>query len=233
LPDLPGWDSLEAVTRYHGWAEIIGIVVLALLVLSEVAAYRYGHRKDELATRQQEASDKRHDEEMARLHAETEASKARAAEAELRIKRLEPRNLNWSTFVTALRGTPSSPVDILYFADDFDSMMLAQQIDLAIREAGWAEPSRNPIEKPFDWTAPTPMAVDGQPTGVTLVATDRTRRADEFTAGNMLLPQADPATPFRAIERALLAGVGKLSTWVNGPHAPPEGRLRIVVAPRE
>jgi hypothetical protein len=71
--DLPGWDSLDAVTRYHRWAEIIGIVVLALLVAAELASYRYGQRKDDLTTKQQEATDQRHDEEMARLHLQTAA----------------------------------------------------------------------------------------------------------------------------------------------------------------
>jgi hypothetical protein len=81
MPDLPGWDSLVAVTRYHQWAEIIGIVVLSLLVIAEVVSYRYGQRKDDLTTKQQEATDQRHDEEMARLHANTEASRAETARA--------------------------------------------------------------------------------------------------------------------------------------------------------
>ena len=63
---------------------------------------------------------------------------ARTAEAELRIKRLEPRNLNWAAFVDALHKAPQSKVEILYFADDFDSMSLAQQIALAIKASGGA-----------------------------------------------------------------------------------------------
>jgi outer membrane murein-binding lipoprotein Lpp len=81
MPDLPGWNSLAAVTRYHQWAEIIGIVILGFLVLAEGISYRYGQRKDDLTTRQQETTDKRHDEEMARLHADTEASKTETAKA--------------------------------------------------------------------------------------------------------------------------------------------------------
>jgi hypothetical protein len=97
MPDLPGWDSLEAVTRYHRWAEIIGIVVLALLVVAEVAAYRYGQRKDDLTTQQQDATDKRHDEEMARLHLQTaeltaDAEKSRAAIANSNAR--APRRMN-------------------------------------------------------------------------------------------------------------------------------------------
>ena len=70
LPDLPGWDSLPAVSRYHGWAELAGIVFVALLVVAEVIAYKYGHRKDDLTELQQNATNQRHDEDMARLHLE-------------------------------------------------------------------------------------------------------------------------------------------------------------------
>jgi hypothetical protein len=94
MPDFPGWDSLEVVARYHRWAEIIGIVVLALLVIAELISYRYGQRKDELTTQQQEATDQRHDEEMARLHLQTavltaDAEKSRAAIAEATVRAAE------------------------------------------------------------------------------------------------------------------------------------------------
>lgn len=65
-----------------------GIVVLALLVVTEIIAYQYGHRRDALIEKQQAAADQRHDEEMARLHveagrlaADAESSKASIAEA--------------------------------------------------------------------------------------------------------------------------------------------------------
>ena len=105
LPDLPGWESLPTVTRYHNWAEIAEIVVLAILVIAEVVSFGYGHRKDDLTERQQTATNQRHDEEMARLHVEAarlsaEAESARAAiaeskarekEAELKLAQLEKK----------------------------------------------------------------------------------------------------------------------------------------------
>lgn len=88
LPDLPGWESLPAVTRFHSLAEIAGIIILALLVAAEVVSYQYGHRKDSLTEQQQESTNRQHDEEMARLHveaarlsADAEASKASIAAA--------------------------------------------------------------------------------------------------------------------------------------------------------
>ena len=95
LPDLPGWDSLPTVTRYHGSAELAGLVFVALLVAAEIVAYKYGHRKDDLTEQQQIATNHRHDEEMARLHLETAQVQERsaqlekeAAEANLKLARL-------------------------------------------------------------------------------------------------------------------------------------------------
>lgn len=78
IPDLPGWDSLSAVTRYHSWAELVGIAFLALLVIAEVVSYKTGHRKDYLTEKQQTATDQRHDEDMARLHVDAENALERA-----------------------------------------------------------------------------------------------------------------------------------------------------------
>ena len=71
IPYLPGWDSLPTVTRYHNWAEMAGIIAVAVLVIAEVIQYKYGHRRDDLIAREQIATNKHHDEEMARLHLET------------------------------------------------------------------------------------------------------------------------------------------------------------------
>jgi hypothetical protein len=82
LPDLPGWNSLPAVTRYHNWAEALGIAFLGLLVVAEIVGYQYSHRKDHLTDQHQIATNQRHEEEMARLHLETAKVKERAAELE-------------------------------------------------------------------------------------------------------------------------------------------------------
>src|SRR5688500_12163263 len=38
--DMPGWDSLEAVTRIHGGAQLAGLVLLALLLVGAVLLVR-------------------------------------------------------------------------------------------------------------------------------------------------------------------------------------------------
>jgi thiosulfate reductase cytochrome b subunit len=45
---LPGWNDLESVARVHRFFEIGGIVVLGTLVIFEIIAYVYGHRKETL-----------------------------------------------------------------------------------------------------------------------------------------------------------------------------------------
>ena len=246
MTTISGWDS---VTTAHWWSNAFflgSIIALVLLGATEFASHFYSEREYKLASDEQEATRRTHENEIAKLQveaeklrAEAEASKAaiaganaRAAEAELRIKKLEPRNLNWTAFVDALRPAPQSKVEVLYYADDFDSMALAQQIALAIKAAGWEEPLREPIKRPADWSGPTPMAVDGQPTGVTVVARRGPER-ERIGGGTMLAADVDPKTSFGAMQRAVLLGTGRVAAWTNGPHAPPDGTIRIVVAPRE
>jgi hypothetical protein len=110
IPDLPGWDSLPAVTRYHNWAEMAGIAFLALLVIAEVLAYQYGHRKDDLIEQQQIATNQRHDEDVARIQHDTARATERAAqlENEAAQARLEQERLKaqlaWRTLSPSVTG---------------------------------------------------------------------------------------------------------------------------------
>ncbi len=147
---------------------------------------------------------------------EIRLSNERIAAAELETARIKkefgPRNLDWNAFVTALKGAAQVQLEILYVADDSDSMQLAQQIQLACSAAGWGMPTRNPIHRPPGWSEPLAMAVDGQPSGVTVVSRS--------------------PTPDDGIAAAVAAGLGGVSKHTNGPHAPPIGTVRIVVAPK-
>jgi hypothetical protein len=82
MPELPGWDSLPAVSRYHSIAEIAGIIILAALVMAEIVAYQYGKRKDFLTEQQETAKERHHDGEMTRLQHDTALAKERAAQFE-------------------------------------------------------------------------------------------------------------------------------------------------------
>jgi hypothetical protein len=147
---------------------------------------------------------------------EIRLSNERIATSELETARLKkelgPRNLNWNDFVMAIKGAAQVQLEILYVADDADSMELAQQIQLACSAAGWGMPPRSPIQRPADWSEPLAMAVDGQPKGVTVVSRY--------------------PTPADGITKAILAGLGQGSAHSDGPHAPPVGTVRIVIAPK-
>jgi hypothetical protein len=163
LPDLPGWDSLPAVSRYHSVAEIAGIIVLAALVVAEVVAYKYGKRKDFLTEHQQQATEQRHDKEMAQLHldaakANADATSARAdiatadaraagasqkaAEAQLALEILKrPRTLTLARvqFVsteTAKFGGQRYRASVSQAADD--GIEFWQSIYAALKLAGWS-----------------------------------------------------------------------------------------------
>lgn len=147
---------------------------------------------------------------------EIRLSNERIAAAELETARIRkefgPRNLDWNSFVTALKGAAQVQLEILYVADDSDSMELAQQIQLACSAAGWGMPPRNPIQRPAGWSEPLAMSVDGQPKGVTVVSRH--------------------PTPSDGVAKAVGAGLGQVAQHSNGPHAPPVGTVWIVVAPK-
>lgn len=46
--ELPGWNSIETVSRIHVVCEVLGLISLALLVFFDVFAFVYSHRRDTL-----------------------------------------------------------------------------------------------------------------------------------------------------------------------------------------
>jgi len=141
IPDLPGWGSLSAVTRYHGWAEVAGIVLLALLVIAEVVAYKYGHRKDDLTEQQQHAADQRHDEEMARLQLETARMQERAAKAELELAKIKaPRTLGPARqefIANALRRFAGQRYRAAISQGADDGVAFWESLHATLQSAGW------------------------------------------------------------------------------------------------
>ena len=75
------------------------------------------------------------------------------------------------------------------------------------------------------------MNVDGQPAGLTVVASIQSpAEADaELLRAN---GQAWVHTPFTTLTYAIERGIGRVATHINGPNRPAPGTLRVVVAPR-
>jgi hypothetical protein len=140
MPNLPGWDSLDAVTRIHNWAEIFGIVSLALLVATEVLAYMYGHRQGDLINQAQDATERRHNEEMARLHLETAEANDRATQANLQLERLKrPRLLlpnEQNRLVEEMRRFSGQFVGIGAIPGTFEAASFAEQLVRVLLGAG-------------------------------------------------------------------------------------------------
>ena len=79
--------------------------------------------------------------------------------------------------------------------------------------------------------SPTAMAVDAQPSGVTVVVhgiTEAEANADSLRWRG----QAWVRTPWTVLMHALGDAIGKIAGHAGGPNAPPDGTLRVVVAPR-
>jgi len=92
---LPGWNSIETVSRLAKIFTIAGFISLFLLGAFEVLAYVYGNRKDALgaiAGQNAAASRSREDEQAEQKRsADIADAKSRAAEAERRAIRVRKR----------------------------------------------------------------------------------------------------------------------------------------------
>jgi len=161
----PGWDS---ITGSHWWSNayfFASIVSLILLGVFEVVSHRYSERKDELTAIEQADTQRRHDEEMTRIHqdaarltAEAEASRAQIAEAHARAaeanqkaeeerlarikieERLAPRGVppeRFPVLVTALSPFAGTTIGI-WQAGEFPETGGVTQIALAaLQGARW------------------------------------------------------------------------------------------------
>src|SRR5271166_767957 len=78
---------------------------------------------------------------------------------------------------------------------------------------------------------PTSMSISGQPSGVT-IAVHSISEAEVAAVSNRMLGKEWVRTPYTVLADAIGNSLGRVSGWAAGPNAPPEGTLRVVVAPR-
>src|SRR6516165_1866689 len=163
------------------------------------------------------------------------ASAERIANAELKAeqlrKELGPRRLQREIFLKKIAESPKAHVEIMYLRDDPECFDLAQQIWRALEDAKWDVTPPIPIPLTADALSPTAMAIDAQPSGVTVVVhgiTEAEANADSLRWRG----QAWVRTPWTVLMHALGDAIGKIAGHAGGPNAPPDGTLRVVVAPR-
>ena len=239
----PGWNS---VSEADGWSNFFfwfGIFALFLLLVFEAASHIYTLRKDELVAQRQDATQRSHDEEMARLHLEAAkiGEKAaglekEAAEAKLQLEKLRtkmgPRQIDSAIFLQALEAKPKTPVEIMFPKEDGEAFMLAIQFRDLLRVAKWeaAEPVPVPAtDIPRLANQPSHMAVGAQATGVAVVV--RADTQDEFNQ----VSDFQATTPMNALRAAITNTLGGVAGYAGGADifpAPPRGTVRIVVGPK-
>lgn len=170
-----------------------------------------------------------------------EAQKERTANAEAEVlrlqKRVSPRIIDGAAFHTyiSLLGSVPRPnrVEIMYLKDDPECFSLAQQLYQLIKQSGWN--ALNPIPIPAADAAsfsdrPTAMTVGGQPSGVTIVAHSL---SETEASAKLIFPDQDwIKTPWTVLSNAVMNTLGGVGGAAGGSYAPPEGTLRVVVAPR-
>lgn len=210
--------SPESVERIYDVAGLFLIIGLIIGVVSTVLIVWSGNRKEEYLRR-----------DIANTMERAANAEQRAAEAELKLEQVRqkvaPRKIDGNAFLEVLKGKPKATVEIMYLKDDPDSINLSTDLIGLLSKAGWTIESWKPIppENPEgEVKAPIPsaMAFGGQTSGITIVA-----KVIPETVGKEL------DIPFRALWAAIVKSTGR----VYGGRDPslPEGKLRIIVAPKE
>jgi hypothetical protein len=141
---IPGWDSIESAGWWSNFYFGAGICALLCLGVFEVISHRYSLRKDELTSQQQDETQRRHDEEIARLHLETAEANAKAESERLaRVKieeRLAPRRLtDPQSFALGDKLKPFGidTADLFLFGETAEGIQLIGPISFALSTAGW------------------------------------------------------------------------------------------------
>lgn len=172
------------------------------------------------------------------LKLELSASAERVAAAELKTeqlrKQLGPRQIQRDLFLKTIEGQPQANVEIVYLRDDPECFDVAQQIWRLLQDAKWDVVAPVPIPQSASIASqknPTAMSVDGQPSGVTVVTHSVTEQEAEAQS-KQILGEPWERTPWTALMNALNQSLGRIGGSGGGSNSPPEGTLRVVVAPR-
>jgi hypothetical protein len=157
---IPGWDSAAGASLWSNIFFWVGIAALLVVGISEVVSHRCGERKNELVREQQAATERHHDEEMARLHLETDQASERAvdleketAAASVRAEELKlalekeiaarpPRTIspeNREKILSALKADPAPKghIVVVWKLFDQEAFQFGQQIISLLNDGGF------------------------------------------------------------------------------------------------
>ena len=213
--DLDSWNNLMLISL------IITALAAVVLAVSTTAAIRL---------QKQESLDAG----IRIAEAKEGAAKAneRTAQAELQLEQLRlqmaPRRINEPAFLKELKGKPKpKEVEVLYLRDDAECFHLASAFMILLHNSHWPVGRVRVI--PSDqrypdstFEMPSTIALAAQPVGVTVVTSGRSVPE--------VMDEKIP-TPFGTLYKAVFAGLGRVNGGADASLS--EGKLRIVVAPKE
>ncbi|HEY8024382.1 MAG TPA: hypothetical protein VIF60_07445 [Burkholderiaceae bacterium] len=155
---LPGWNSIELASKIHTWFEVAGIIVLAVLVLTETISLVYSARKDSLLEEKSRAEEVRQKEDAAarlrerKLDAENkqlilaqlEEAKKESADAKVQTAKIKeqvaPRRLSADQrkeLIAALAPFKGQQIDVFSVMGDSEGRQFAESLIEILRAAGW------------------------------------------------------------------------------------------------
>ncbi len=231
--------SIETWDRWCVWGMWVAAIAGAIAVFAGLFTGIVGHQLSELSQREanQKIAEANARGEEARKLAASSNEQAKASELKLEQLRHEvgPRQLNRDAFLSALNGQPKAKVELVYLRDDPECFDLAQQIWRALLEAKWDATPPVPIPQssaPFAAHVPLAMTVEGQPSGVTVVAHSISNEEVAIQADQFAGKHPGKATAWTTLSSALGQSLGRIGGGGGGINPPAEGALRVVVAPR-
>jgi len=148
MAGLPGWESLESVSRWVTVYEIAMIVCLAALVGAEVLHFNYSHRKGALIKirEQQQADNTKRDQDEAEASrkAEVDRLQNQLANAGKKVADLEAKQpqrrltqLEKDTLIAAMRPFPNQKISIGCILGDIYGKELAEDFVQVAHAANW------------------------------------------------------------------------------------------------
>lgn len=187
----PGWDSIEST---GGWAHFwfwFGMICFFLLGASEIVAFRYGLRKDELVAAAEVATAKQRktDQDTAdtRHAAEIGGLKGQLVEADKKVSELQKQQphrrlteVQKSAIIEEIKPYPGQKVTISCILGDIYGRELAADFVQVVNAANWKNKGG---ETGYDQGVYTPQ----DPVGITILVSEEVERTQVAPPGAVAL----------------------------------------------
>lgn len=141
---LPGWNSVDITGRVHNFFELWGIVLFFVVVVFELLAYFYGHRRDWLVDQAARTAEEQHKVEMRTVRqqlsdAERVAAQAQANAAEVRRQQTQRffTEAQKQTLLEALKPFRGQIVAVVCNRGDAEGRKFALEFVSIFDAVGW------------------------------------------------------------------------------------------------